>query len=99
MVRSLPGRAFRTVQISDGSLVGPAGLGYLEDTLANRLPPGEGEFDLIGIIQALSEIGAEVVWDMEICSTVLHALPGKEAARRATEATRRVLDLAVQPSA
>jgi sugar phosphate isomerase/epimerase len=94
MIRSLPGTAFRTVQMSDGPLVAPPGLDYLEDTLANRLPPGEGEFDLLGIIRALSDIGAEVVWDMEICSTVLDALPGPEAARRAADATRRVLALA-----
>ena len=91
MVRSLPGAAFRTVQISDGRLVPPAGLDYLEDTLSNRLPPGEGEFDLVGIIRALSEIGAEVMWDMEICSSVLDALPGAEAAQRAAKATRSVL--------
>jgi len=94
MIRSLPGRAVRAVQISDGYLVAPPGLDYLEDTLTNRLPPGEGEFDLVGIIRALAEISADVVWDMEICSTVLDALPGPEAARRASEATRRVLALA-----
>ena len=75
MVRSLPARAFRTVQISDGAFVGPPDLDYLEDTLSNRLPPGEGELDLTGIVQALVDIGADVAWDMEICSSVLDALP------------------------
>lgn len=94
MVRLLPGAAFRTVQISDGSIVGPPGLDYLEDTLSNRLPPGEGEFDLVGIVRALAEIGASVAWDMEICSSVLDRLPGTEAAWRAAQATRSVLALA-----
>ena len=80
MVRSLPARAFRTVQISDGALVGPPDLDYLEDTLSNRLPPGEGELDLTGIVQALVDIGADVAWDMEICSSVLDALSPPEAA-------------------
>ena len=80
MVRSLPARAFRTVQISDGAFVGPPDLDYLEDTLSNRLPPGEGELDLTGIVQALVDIGADVAWDMEICSSVLDALPPSKAA-------------------
>jgi sugar phosphate isomerase/epimerase len=91
MLRSLPGTAFRTVQISDGQLAGPPGIDYLQDTLSNRLPPGSGEFDLLGIIQALSQIGADVAWDMEICSSVLDGLPGPEAALRAANATRAVL--------
>jgi sugar phosphate isomerase/epimerase len=98
MVRALPARAFRTVQISDGALAGPPDLGYLDDTLTNRLPPGEGEFDLTGIVQALLAIGADVRWDMEICSSLLDALPGTEAALRATKATRAVLAAAGWPS-
>jgi len=98
MVRSLPGAAFRTVQISDGHLVPPAGIDYLEDTLSNRLPPGEGEFDLAGIVASLSHIGADVGWDMEICSSKLDELPGSEAARRAARATRAVLAAAGRAS-
>lgn len=91
MIRSLPGRAFKTVQISDGRLEPAPGLDYLEDTLTNRMLPGEGEFDLAGIIAALQDVGADVVWDMEICSSALDQLPGAEAARLAAEATRSVL--------
>ncbi len=98
MIRSLPGRVFKTVQISDGRLEPAPGLDYLEDTLTNRLLPGEGEFDLTGIIAALQDVGADVGWDMEICSSVLDQLPGDEAARRAAQATllgpgyRRAID-------
>ena len=96
MIRSLPGRVFKTVQISDGRLEPAPGLDYLEDTLTNRLLPGEGEFDLAGIIAALQDVGADVGWDMEICSSVLDQLPGDEAARRAAQATRSVLATAGQ---
>jgi sugar phosphate isomerase/epimerase len=96
MIRSLPGRAFKTVQISDGRLEPAPGLDYLEDTLTNRMLPGEGEFDLSGIIAALQDVGADVVWDMEICSSALDQLSGAEAARRAAEATRSVLAAAGQ---
>jgi len=91
MIHTIPASAFRTVQISDGLMVGPSGLDYLEDTLTNRVPPGEGEFDLCGIIRALDEIGADVAWDMEVCSSLLDQLPGHEAARRTADATRAVL--------
>jgi sugar phosphate isomerase/epimerase len=96
MIRSLPGRAFKTVQISDGRLAPDPGLDYLEDTLTNRMLPGYGEFDLSGIISALQDVGATVDWDMEICSSALDRLPGHEAAERAAEATRLVLAAAGQ---
>jgi sugar phosphate isomerase/epimerase len=96
MIRSLPGHAFKTVQISDGRLAPDPGLDYLEDTLTNRMLPGQGEFDLTGIIHALQDVGADVGWDMEICSSALDRLPGHEAARRAVEATRSVLSSAGQ---
>ncbi len=96
MIRSLPGRAFKTVQISDGRLDPDPDLDYLEDTLTNRVLPGKGEFDLAGIIRAIQDVGADVGWDMEICSSTLDRLPGREAARQAVEATRSVLAAAGQ---
>jgi sugar phosphate isomerase/epimerase len=96
MIRSLPGNAFKTVQISDGWLHPDPGVDYLQDTLTNRMLPGQGEFDLDGIIRALQEIGANVAWDMEICSSALDRLPGHEAAQRAADATRSVLAAAGQ---
>jgi sugar phosphate isomerase/epimerase len=91
MVESLPGAAFQTVQISDGHLAGPPGMDYQQDTMSNRLPPGEGEFDIVGIIHALARIGADVGWDMEILSSDFDELPAAEAASRAAQATRAVL--------
>lgn len=91
MIQRIPGRAFRTVQISDGTLAPAPDLEYIRDTTTNRLPPGEGEFDLTAVIRALDAIGADVNWDMEILSTVLDALPPDEAARRAADTTRAVL--------
>jgi len=91
MILSLPGTAFKTVQISDGRLEPTPNLEYLEDTLTNRMLPGEGEFDLLGIIRALRQVGADVKWDMEICSSTLERLAPKEAALRAADATRNVL--------
>jgi sugar phosphate isomerase/epimerase len=97
MVVKLPPGAIRTVQISDGTAVPPAGMDYLTDTLANRLVPGEGEFDLESVIRCVDASGSDVAWDMEICSTELDALPGPDAAIRAAQATRGVLAAARRP--
>jgi sugar phosphate isomerase/epimerase len=97
MILSLPGTAFKTVQISDGWLEPPADLDYLEDTLTNRMLPGDGEFDLAAIISALLQIGANVTWDMEICSSALDQLSPAEAALQAAQATRKILAAAGVP--
>jgi sugar phosphate isomerase/epimerase len=91
MLHHLPPAAIKTVQISDGYLLAPPGVDYLDDTLRNRLPPGEGEFDLVGIIGTIADIATDIRWDMEICSSILDALPPGQAAKRAASATRSVL--------
>lgn len=91
MLRGLPQHAIRRVQISDGPVVPPHGVDYLQDTLTNRLVPGDGDFDLAGILGALDDLRAEVDWNVEVCSSVLDALPPAEAASRAADGARRVL--------
>ena len=66
----------------------------MTETLTPHLLLGDGGIDLIGNIRALDSIGCTVPIHVEIFSSVLDALPPKEAARRAAEATRRVLSAA-----
>jgi len=63
----------------------------LHATLHERQLPGDGEFDLDGIVGALRATGTEAPIGVEVFSDALHALTSNEAARRAAEATRRVL--------
>lgn len=57
----LPGAPVAMFQISDGAVAPAAGLDYIADTKANRLPPGDGEFDLAGLAAGLPGIGTGAV--------------------------------------
>lgn len=90
MIRALqPERVF-AIQINDG-LLRPQMADYKSDCLANRLPPGEGEFDCVGFLRALREIGVDAPLSIEVCSTELWQAPAAEAARRSAAGIRRVL--------
>jgi sugar phosphate isomerase/epimerase len=61
------------------------------ETLRRRLLPGEGDIDLPGLLTRLRSGGCEAPIGVEIFSEELEKLPPSEAARRAGDATRRVL--------
>ena len=52
-----PDRVF-SIQMNDGALV-PANGDYKTDCLANRVPPGDGEFDCVGFIRTLVRHGCQ----------------------------------------
>jgi sugar phosphate isomerase/epimerase len=84
-----PDRVF-AIQMNDGALT-PAGDDYKIDCLANRVPPGEGEFDCVGFIRALVAMGVTAPISLEVCSTELWDAPAEVAARAAAEGMRDVL--------
>jgi sugar phosphate isomerase/epimerase len=84
-----PERIF-AVQMNDGSLA-PALADYKADCLANRVPPGDGEFDCVGFVQMLSAMGVDAPISIEVCSTSLWEAPIEVAARLAADGMRRVL--------
>ena len=88
-LRAVPGEHVLGVQLDDGPAAPEANL--LEATLHARLLPGEGEFDLPGLIATLHDIGCQAPIGVEVFSDELHQLPPGEAARRAGAATRRLL--------
>lgn len=70
-------------------------VGLLEDdTVLRRRYPGEGAFDLVGLLVLVRDAGIDVPVSIEILSTEHHALPVGEAARRAYDSGRRVIDRA-----
>ena len=69
-----------------------------EDTLLRRRYPGEGSFDLVSFVALLDESGAPAPKSVEILSTEHQALPLAEAARRAHDSTRAVVDAARRAS-
>lgn len=93
MIRSLdPDRVF-AVQLNDGTTK-PALGDYKDDCLANRLVPGDGDFDVAGFVRLLVDMGVSAPLSLEICSTELWAAPASEAAEAAASAMRRVLNTA-----
>jgi sugar phosphate isomerase/epimerase len=84
-----PDRVF-AIQMNDGALT-PALDDYKIDCLANRLPPGQGDFDCVGFVRALVGIGVRAPISLEVCSTDLWDAPADVAARAAADGMRAVL--------
>jgi sugar phosphate isomerase/epimerase len=72
---------------ADAEIVGP----LYEDTMFRRRLPGEGTFDLIGLVQTLDAIGVDAPYSVEIMSSAEQALPVEQAAHRAHDAAATVL--------
>lgn len=62
-----------------------------EDTTLRRRYPGEGSFDLVGLLMLCRDAGVEAPVSVEIMATDHYALPVREAARRAYETATRVI--------
>jgi sugar phosphate isomerase/epimerase len=88
-LRTVPGERILGVQLDDGPLEAEADL--IDATLHHRLLPGEGEFDLTGIVGALVDSGTTAPLGIEVFSDDLHRFGPDEAARKASEATRSLL--------
>jgi sugar phosphate isomerase/epimerase len=86
-LRAVPADAIVAVQLDDADAA--SGAPY-EDTLRRRLP-GEGTFDLVGLVRLLDAMGVAAPVSVEIISAEHAARPANEAARAAHDATRAVL--------
>ena len=72
---------------ADAEAVGPS----YEDTVLRRRLPGEGSFDLVGLIGTLDAACVDVPYSVEIMSTEQQVLPVTQAAQRAYDAAAGVL--------
>jgi sugar phosphate isomerase/epimerase len=88
-LRAIPGAKILGIQLDDAPAAPEANL--MTATLHDRLLPGDGEFDLAGLVAALRDAGAVAPIGVEVFSDALHGLGPLEAARRAGDATRRAL--------
>lgn len=89
-IRALPGEKIFATQWNDGTIE-PEHDEYVEDCLRNRVPPGDGEFDLVEMVRILDELDAPAPIGLEVCSTELWQGPVDVAARAAIDGMRRVL--------
>jgi sugar phosphate isomerase/epimerase len=81
----------RAISLSDAAA--PRG-DPVEDTTRRRLLPGHGEFDIVGLLIALREMGIEASTGVEILSEQQAAMGPTEAARASFDAAVQVLALA-----
>jgi len=90
LIDALPADRIVAVQLDDGPLR-PEHPDYLTDCLENRRIPGEGEFDLSGLLRLLDKKPVHVPLSMEVISAELDRLPPTEAVRRIVAGTRALL--------
>jgi sugar phosphate isomerase/epimerase len=88
-LRAVPGDRVLGVQLDDGPAQAEANL--IEATLHERRLPGDGDFDLTGLLDVLSEIEAAAPFGVEVFFDELQARGAMEAAKLAGDAARRLL--------
>ncbi len=88
----VPGELIMGIQLDDGPVEPEDNL--VEATLHHRSLPGQGEFDLPAMVGAVLATGTTAPIGVEVFSDSLHRLPAAEAARRAAQATRQVVEQA-----
>lgn len=96
-LRAIPGEKVIATQWNDGTIVAQ-NPNYYEDTLANRVVPGEGEFALEEMLCILDAAGSRAPLGMEVCSAELWATPVEVAAQRAADAMRALVAQVRGPS-
>lgn len=87
---AVPGERILGIQLDDGPLAAETNL--VEATLHHRRLPGEGEFDLVGLLRALANTGTSAPLGVEVFSDDLHELGAPEAARQAAATTIGILE-------
>jgi len=88
-ISGLPGSMVGCVQLSDGPSV-PQG-DALRETTRSRLLPGEGQFDLCGLIAGLDAIGSTAPIAVEVFNRRHAGQPIEDMAREWAEAARATL--------
>lgn len=93
---ALPRRHPLYVELSDGTRASRADLS--EETTSYRMLPGEGEFDLVGYVRAVRELGYQGPWGVEVLSARLRALPIDTLFDQMADATSTLLEVAASAS-
>ncbi|TFG96713.1 MAG: sugar phosphate isomerase/epimerase [Myxococcales bacterium] len=85
----IPGESVLGVQLNDAPERAEADLS--DETQHRRLLPGQGSFDLVGLLRTLDRIGSRAPLGVEIFSDALAAQPIEAIARSSADATRRIV--------
>lgn len=91
-IAALKGKYIRSMQISDGPIRDFDMAAYGEETLFERMPPGDGGFPLVELVQYLPD-GLIVDVEVPLRSLAQKGVSPLERARRAVDGARRVFGL------
>ncbi|MDR7277454.1 sugar phosphate isomerase/epimerase family protein [Catenuloplanes atrovinosus] len=78
------------LELTDG--LATPGPDLMDDCVNRRMLPGDGEFDLAGLLRTLRATGAEVPLSVEVLSAELRELTPREHAARVVAAVTKVLE-------
>lgn len=92
LLRTVPADRFFSIQLSDGPAVAP-GDDLLEEAMWSRLPPGDGEMDVAGILDVLRELGVSTRVGPELYRRDFAERPAADVARELIAVTRRVVEI------
>jgi sugar phosphate isomerase/epimerase len=90
LLRSVPPEQVVMIQLDDGA-ARPVHPDFVTDTLLNRLPPGDGEFDLVSFLELLWSRGVQAPVSIEVLSADAAARPATEVAATLATASRQVM--------
>lgn len=80
------------VELNDGFTdIDSPYIGFIEKTVNMRRIPGNGEFDVVGFLQAVQQAGFEGPWGNEILSEEYRRVPMEAAYPRVFRSTEKLL--------
>ncbi len=91
LLRTLPGERVVALQLCDSPVVSEPEPDYMQATLTQRLVPGDGALDLVGLLRWLRASGSTAPLGVEIWSTELASQPAADVAVRVGAAMRRLV--------
>ncbi len=90
MIRAIPGEKIMAIQMSDGPIV-PEHPDYYTDCLHNRLPPGDGLFNVDGFVRTVIASGTSAPWSLEVCQDSAWGKPASPHVSRCADGMRTAL--------
>ena len=92
MLKALPGDKVGSVQLNDAPAEPSSNL--ILESMVGRLMPGEGVIPIAEVVRVLDEIGSQAPLGVEVFHESHARMDATDVAKRAAEATRRVLAVA-----
>ena len=91
LIERLPPELIVGIQMSDGPAE-PTITDYKDDCIRNRVPPGDGAFDVDPFVTALLDMDLDLPWDLEVCNDDAWGEPAGAYVAACADGMRSVLE-------